>query len=146
MAEGKLTIPLKESTAPRSRHRRASSGPPLKQWKTVRVGHPLGREDVEGLGPGLPGVDHEGQVVLVGQRDLGGEHLRLLVAGRVVVVEVEPALPHRHHLGLAQERLEPVDAVLGVVRVHAGRGPHPPRVPAGDLDVVGGLARRRTRP
>ena len=29
----KVTTPLKESDAPRSRHRRASSGPPVKQWR-----------------------------------------------------------------------------------------------------------------
>ena len=63
-----------------------------------------------------------------------------MVAGRVVVVEVEPALPHRHDLGLAEERLDPAEAVLGVVRVHAGGGEHPPGVPAGDVDVVGRLA------
>ena len=56
-------------------------------------------------------------------------------------MEVETALPHRHDLWLAEQRLHPVDAVLGVVGVHAHRRPDAvSRVPAGDLDVVGRLA------
>ena len=92
----------------------------------MRAGTPSAREDVEGLRPRLPGVDHQREVVLVGEGDLGGEHLRLHVAGRVVVVEVEAALPHRHHLGLAEEGLDPAEAVLGVVGVHADGGEHRP--------------------
>ena len=38
--------------------------------------HALGLEDVEGLGPGLAGVDDQRQVVGVGQGDLGGERPR----------------------------------------------------------------------
>jgi len=36
----KVTTPLKEREAPRSRQRRASSGPPVKQWMIVRSGTP----------------------------------------------------------------------------------------------------------
>ena len=99
----KVTMPLKDRQAPRSRHGRASSGPPVKQWNTVRARHALGVEDGEGVVPGLAGVDHQGQVVRVGQRDLGRERLALRGAGRVVVVVVEAALPHRHHLGVAEQ-------------------------------------------
>ena len=67
------------------------------------LGHALGVEDGERVVPGLAGVDHERQVVLVGEADLRGEHPALHVAGRVVVVVVEPALPHRHDAGLAQQ-------------------------------------------
>lgn len=88
------------------------------------LGHALGGEDVEGLVPGLAGVDHQGAVVAVGQGDLGGEDLTLDVAGRVVVVVVEPALAHRPHLGAGQQGLDPVDAVAGLVGVHPGGGPH----------------------
>ena len=136
VADGNVTMPLNDSTAPRSRQRRASSGPPVKQWNTVRGGHALGGEDVEGVGPRLAGVDHEREVVGVGQRDLGGEHLPLHVAGRVVVVEVEAALPHGHDLRLAEERLEAADAVLW--RRGGGRRRWPTR-------RRGGGGRRRCR-
>ena len=64
-------MPLKDRTAPRSRQRRASSGPPREAVEHRALGHALGREDVEGLGPGLPGVDHEGQVVVRGRARSG---------------------------------------------------------------------------
>src|SRR3546814_1391106 len=40
VADGNVTIPLNDSIAPRSRQRRASSGPPVKQCNTVRSGTP----------------------------------------------------------------------------------------------------------
>ena len=89
----KVTTPLKESEAPRSRQRRASSGPPVKQWTMVRSGTPAAAEDVERVVPGLPGVDDQGQAVAVGQLDLAGEGLALHGPGRMVVVVVEAALP-----------------------------------------------------
>ena len=87
-----VTMPEKLTKAPRSRQRRASSGPPVKQWKIGAGGDALGGEDVERVVPRVAGVDHERQLVLVGERDLGGERVPLRVAGRVVVVVVEAAL------------------------------------------------------
>ena len=60
-------------------------------------GNPLLLEYREGLVPGLPGMDHERQAVAVRQLDLGGEHVTLNSPGRVVVVEVEPALADGDH-------------------------------------------------
>ena len=62
-----VTMPEKLTNAPRSRQRRASSGPPVKQWKIVRGGHALGVEDVERVVPRLAGVDDERQVELGGR-------------------------------------------------------------------------------
>ena len=87
-------------------------------------GHALGVEDGERVVPRLAGVDHQGQVALVGQGDLGGEHVPLHRAGRVVVVVVEPALAHGHHPGLVQQVDDPVEPVAGLVGVQADRGPH----------------------
>ena len=50
----------------------------------------------------------------MGDGDLASEDVGLHVAGRVVVVVVEPALPHGDHLGFVEQRLEPVDAVNGI--------------------------------
>ena len=69
-------------------------------------------------------MDDEGQAGVEGERNLRGEDLALHVAGRVVVVIVEPTFAHRDDLGAAEEGGETVDAFLGVVRVDAGRGPH----------------------
>ena len=99
------------------------------------VGHPLGLEDVEGVGPRLPGVDDEGEVVGVRQGDLVGEHLPLGLRGRPVVVEVEAALAHGHHPGPAEQGLEALDAAAGVVRVHPGGRPHHAGVGGGGLAV-----------
>ena len=97
-----VTMPEKLRNAPRSRARRASSAPPVKQWNTTRVGNAHGGEHVERVVPRLAGVDHQRQGVLVGEGDLGGERLTLRVAWRVVVVVVEPALPDRQ--GVAVDR------------------------------------------
>jgi hypothetical protein len=45
------------------------------------LGHALGAEHVEGVVPGVAGVDHERQPVRVGQGDLGREHLALHLPG-----------------------------------------------------------------
>ena len=42
----------------------------------------------------------------------------------MVVVIVEPALADRDDLGLREQRFDAVDAAAGLVRVHAGGGPH----------------------
>jgi len=97
--------------------------------------HALGVEDLEGLGPRLPGVDDEGEVELVRHRDLGGEDVALGVAGRVVVVEVESALPHGDARRVVEERAQPVETVAGLVRMDPGRGPH----------AVGGLGSTQRR-
>ena len=117
-------MPLKDRCPPRSRQRRASSGPPVKQWNTVRSGSPVGREHVEGLGPRLAGVDHEREVVGERQLDLRREHLALRIPGRVLVVEVEAALPDRDDLGLGQQRLQALDPAGRLVGMDAGRRVH----------------------
>ena len=55
--------------------------------------------------------------------DLGGEDVALRRTRRVVVVVVEPALPHGDHLGFVEQLGETVDPVLRVVRMHARGGP-----------------------
>ena len=62
VALGNVTMPENDSMAPRSRQRRASSGPPVKQWKIVCSGTPMRVEDVERVVPGVAGVDHEREV------------------------------------------------------------------------------------
>ena len=83
--------------------------------------HALGVEDGERVVPRLAGVDHERQAEPVGDADLGGERRTLVVARRVVVVVVEPALPHGHRRPVEQvgDRL---DAVARLVRVQADGG------------------------
>ena len=105
-------------------------------------------EQVEGLRPRLPRVDHEREVVVDGELDLRGEHLPLGVERRVLVVQVEPALADRDHLGLGEQRLETVEAALRLVRVDAGRRVDPV-VGAGEVDRgprVGDVAADRDHP
>jgi hypothetical protein len=90
---GKQTIPENEMKKPRASARRASSSPPVKQWITP----PTSRgaflfQDAGGLAVGLPGVDDERKAHVAGQADLLAERRALHVAGRVVIVEVEPDL------------------------------------------------------
>ena len=89
-------------------------------------------EHIERVVPGITGVDDERQVEVDGQGDLGGEHVALGVAWRVVVVVVEPALADRHGAG-AIEVDDRVDAVPGLVRMQTDGG----------VDVL--VARRRSR-
>ena len=62
--------------------------------------------------------------MLVGETDLLREHPSLHVAGRVVVVVVEPALAHGHDAGLAEQLGAGRRARGRVVRVQADGGPH----------------------
>jgi hypothetical protein len=73
-------MPENDSSAPMSRARRASSGPPVKQWKIVRPGYAGVGQDGERVVPGVAGVDHERQVAVVRQGDLFGEHPLLRLA------------------------------------------------------------------
>ena len=59
-------------------------------------------EDLEGLVPGAARVDDQRKITLVRQLNLGGEHVALLSAGRVLVVIVEARLPHGDDLGEIQ--------------------------------------------
>ena len=102
--------------------------------------HALGVEHGERVVPGLAGVDHERQVVLVGEADLRREHLALHVAGRVVVVVVEPALAHGHDPGRSQQLGQAVEPVAGVVRVKPDGGPHHAGMPSGGRHRVGRAA------
>ena len=105
---------------------RASSGPPVKQWKIVCVGHALGAQHVERVGPRLAGVDHQRQLQLVGERICVDERCTLHVTGGVVVVVVEAALADGDHLRVVeQDRAMRVDTVARR-RGDAGR-PSPTR-------------------
>ena len=110
----------------------------MKQWKTVRAGHPDVGEHRERVVPRVARVDHQGAVELVGQLHLRPERERLLGALRVLVEEVEPALadPGDQVEVVTGERLERVPLlaeVRGVVGVEADGGPHLGMAP-GDLD------------
>ena len=86
-------------------------------------GDAFGGEDVEGVVPGVAGVDHERQAELVGQADLLGECRALGVAGRVVVVVVEPGLADGDDLGVVEQVGDRVDAVACFVGVEPDGGP-----------------------
>ncbi len=117
-------MPEKLTNAPRSRQRRTSSGPPVKQWKIVRVGHSLGGQDVERVGPRVAAVDHERQPVAVRELDLGGERVPLRLAWSVVVVVVEPGLADGDDAGCVEQVGDRVDAGRRLVGVEPDRGEH----------------------
>ena len=79
-------------------------------------------------------VDHERQIELVGETDLGGERLTLRHARRVFVEVVEPALADSHESWVASSGQLHYgrDVVEGVVGVKADRGV--------DVDVTGHFA------
>ena len=59
----------------------------------------------------------------MGERDLAGEGVALRVAGRVVVVVVEPALADRDRAdGPVEQVADGGDAEAGLVRVQPDRG------------------------
>ncbi len=96
---------------------------------------PFGPQNGPGVVPRLPGVDDKGQIVLAGQGDLGREGVALGRPRGVVVVVVEAALAHRHHLGPTGS-YERVDGIHARWRRRGGgarrsptprRGPPPPR-------------------
>ena len=74
----------------------------------------------KGLGPGLPGVDHQRTVELMGQTDLRPESIGLVGPGRVFVVMVESRLTDRGHPRIPGERdqfrplLPQVNCIVGV--------------------------------
>ena len=108
--------------APRSRHRRASSGPPVKQWKTVRSGVPSARR--------MSNVSsHASRVWMTagGARSwaswiCAANAVLLGVAGRVVVVVVEPGLADGDDARRVEEIDDRVDAVRRLVRVQSDGG------------------------
>ena len=108
--------------APRSRHRRASSGPPVKQWKTVRSGVPSARR--------MSNVSSQASRVwmISGRRRSwaswiwAANAVLLGVAGRVVVVVVEPGLADGDDARRVEEIDDRVDAVRRLVRVQSDRG------------------------
>ena len=92
-----------------------------------RVGRALGREDRERLVPGVAGMDHQWQAVVVGEMDLLREHRPLRLAWCVLIEVVEPTLadPDDPTAGrILQQRLDPVEAVDRIVGMQAGGGPH----------------------
>ena len=105
--------------------------------KDDALGRPFGDEDVERVGPGVARVDHQRQGPFVCELDLGRERSALDVAGRVVVVVVEPGFTHRCHPRLVEQVDDRVDAVDGIVRVQTDGGPH--------LGMVSGDGDRRQR-
>ena len=98
-----VTMPEKLTNAPRSRQRRTSSGPPVKQWKIVRAGTPSAARMSNVSVPRVAGVDHERQPVAVRELDLGGERVPLRLARSVVVVVVEPGLADGDDAGCVEQ-------------------------------------------
>ena len=88
----KVTTPLNNRDAQRSRHRRASSGPPAQAMDDGPAWGPCLPSGCRPCRPMLPGVDDQGQPVTVGQIDLPGECLALDRTRRMVVVVIEAAL------------------------------------------------------
>ncbi|MEA2725419.1 MAG: hypothetical protein QOH59_3190, partial [Gemmatimonadales bacterium] len=78
---------------------------------------------------------------------LGLEGMALSGTGRMIVVEVETGLPHRHHSRIPQHTPEPGFGggapVASIVRVDAGRGEEPGLGP-GQLERSLSPARRLT--
>ena len=66
-----VTMPLNDRYAPSSSARRASSGPPVKQWNTVRRRHARVVEDAERVVPRVARVDHERAVEVGGRAGPG---------------------------------------------------------------------------
>ena len=121
VADGRGALERHDATkarkAPRSSARRASYGPPVKQWKTSR-GDAAGGEHRERLLPRPASVDDQWQSVLGGEGDLGGERLTLGVPRRVDVVVVETALPDRDGV-----RVDEVDDRVDTVAASWGCSP-----------------------
>ena len=76
-ADLKVTTPLKDSRGPEVQAAPGLGRSPGEAVDHRALGDPGGGQDVEGVVPRLPGVDHQGQVVAGGQLDLGGERLAL---------------------------------------------------------------------
>ena len=107
-------------------------------------------EDRKCLVPGLARVDYQGEIVLVSEGDLGGEDFALSLPRRVVIVEVEPALPYRHDARvrktalrrrLADQCLQRFKPGLGVVRMKPDGREHLSRPSDGDLGLRPRLCR-----
>ena len=130
------TMPLNDRYAPSASARRASSGPPVKQWNTVRSGTPTSASTRNVSSHASRVVDHEREAEAVRERDLRAERDLLLGARRVVVVEVEAGLPDADHavgcaasadelvpLGRELRRVVRVQPDGGARRRRAGRRP-----------------------
>lgn len=75
----------------------------------------------------LPVVDHGRESQLDRQAELFEQHPLLRLVGRMVVIEVEPALSHRDGLGVREQFAQPLDIAVAparrFVRMHAERAP-----------------------
>lgn len=73
---------------------------------------------------GVSSVDHDRTLHLVGKRNLRRESSTLSIAGRIIVVVVEPALPHRYGASLKKlpelRHVAPGVELRCIVRVDAG--------------------------
>ena len=95
----------------------------------AHLARPLPLEDGQRVLRRLARVHDDGLLELARKADETSEDLALHLAGRVVVVVVEPDLAHGHHLGRRRERAEllvrrvaPAGGVVGM-NAHAGRDP-----------------------
>ena len=121
-------MPANDTYQPASTTRAAACSSPAKQWNTTLGGAPSPSRMATHVGEGLAAMDDQGLVELAGQADVGGEGGPLGVPGRVVVVVVQPRLPHPDHPLVGQQPAQllqggPGEAV-GVVGVDPGGGRH----------------------
>ena len=105
----KVTIPLNDNTAPRSRHVDATSGPPVKQWKTVRSGTPSARSTSKVSSHADRLWITRGKAWLCAMAIWAAERFTLDRTGRVLIVIVEAALADRHDSTMIEQRFDAID-------------------------------------
>ena len=88
------------------------------------AGGPTAPQHVQRVVPRVARMHHQGEIVVARQFDLRRERVALRGSGRVLVVVVEPALPHRHHDAASRCRAR--------ARAARARAPRPRARPHGD--------------
>ena len=123
---------------------RAAARSPVKQWMTPGVGFSLRSTSAHSAWASRT-CTTSGLPTAVDERALPAEHRVLHVARRAVVVEVEPRLPHRVHLGSRARLLEEGEVRLGrprrLVRMDSQRRREPVRMLPGDVERVPEVSR-----
>ena len=125
VADLNVTMPLKLRNAPRSRHRRASSGPPVKQWKISPLGGSPRASRTSNVS------SHASRVwMTAGGRARGraaiccGERRALRRRGASGRRSSRARTRRPRHRRVVEERDDRVDAVTRLVRVQPGGGEH----------------------